>query len=133
MELNISEVYRRRILHELYGGQQQGGISTPSNHNFIMLFTSETGEQYGYRDGWNGNKYFYTGEGQRGDMKFQRGNVAIRDHHKNNKKLHLFKYVRMGHVEYLGEMVCTGHHIRRGPDVDGKMRDVIVFELITAE
>lgn len=46
------EVYRRRDLHALYGGQQQGGISTPSIHPIIFLFTSPLGEEYGYSDGW---------------------------------------------------------------------------------
>lgn len=132
MTFTIGEIYRRRSLHDLFGGQQQGGISTPSKHNFIMLFTSETGEQYGYNDGWKDGKYLYTGEGQRGDMQFVRGNAAIRDHHERDKKLHLFRYVKMGHVEYLGEMVYVAHHLRKGPDVDGKMRQVIVFELMPA-
>ena len=46
----VGEEYRRRELHERYGGQEQGGISTPSQHPFIMLFWGDTGEQYGYKD-----------------------------------------------------------------------------------
>jgi 5-methylcytosine-specific restriction protein A len=37
---------RRRDIHAVYGGQQQGGICTPSDHPVIFLFT------YGYGDGW---------------------------------------------------------------------------------
>jgi hypothetical protein len=68
----------------------QGGISTPSKHDFIILFTSAMGEQYGYKDGWN-EQGLYTGEGQQGDMAFIRGNLAIRDHVENGKALHLLK------------------------------------------
>jgi hypothetical protein len=35
--------YRRRELHEQYGGQRQGGISTPSDHPIIFLITGKSG------------------------------------------------------------------------------------------
>ncbi len=43
---------RRSEIHGPYGGQQQGGISTPKNQPLVFLFTGESGEQYGYKDGW---------------------------------------------------------------------------------
>jgi len=46
------ELYRRRDLHERFGGQRQGGISTPSAQHFIMLFAGEQGEHYGYQHGF---------------------------------------------------------------------------------
>ncbi|GAB4475480.1 MAG: hypothetical protein Kow00124_16520 [Anaerolineae bacterium] len=60
----VGEVYRRRALHELFGGQAQGGISISASHPTIMLFAGKTGERYGYQDGWVAeDKYLYTGEG----------------------------------------------------------------------
>jgi 5-methylcytosine-specific restriction enzyme A len=61
----VGRVYNRRLeIHEPYGGQSQGGISTPRDWPFIFLFTGESGEQYGYKDGWDDNGVFlYTGEG----------------------------------------------------------------------
>lgn len=124
------ETYRRREIHALFGGQEQGGISTPSNHQVIFLFSGDTGEQYGYRDGWTEDgKYLYTGEGQIGDMAFIRGNRAIRDHEEDGKELHLFEYAKIGHVRYVGQMICSGVQMREGPDRTGQLRKVIVFEL----
>ena len=62
----VGHIYdRRRDIHAKYGGQQQGGISTPAGSQHIFLFTGEAGEQYGYEDGWDENGVFcYTGEGQ---------------------------------------------------------------------
>lgn len=126
----IGQSYIRRELHEKYHGQRQGGISTPSDYNIVMLFTGEQGEQYGYRDGWTPDGLFtYTGEGQKGDMSFVRGNAAIRDHSVNGKDLHLFMYLKKGYVRYIGQMICTGYQERRGPDIDGNERKVLVFEL----
>ena len=130
MKFEQGERYIRREIHEQFGGQQQGGISTPANHPIILLFTGEQGEEYGYRDGWtDANTFLYTGEGQQGDMEFLRGNRAIRDHIKNWKELHLFKYVDRGIVEYIGQMILEDYEYRDAPDVNGNMRKVIVFHL----
>jgi 5-methylcytosine-specific restriction protein A len=122
---------RRRDIHARYGGQGQGGISTPRDKPYIFLFTGESGEQYGYRDGWDAEGVFlYTGEGQRGDMEFVRGNRAIRDHAGEGKELLLFEAAERGRYRYLGRFACTTWEYRSGPDKDGKSRRTIVFHLI---
>jgi 5-methylcytosine-specific restriction enzyme A len=128
------QVYRRRDLHDRYGGQQQGGISTPSRQNLILLFTSDAGQQHGYRDEWSADGIFlYTGEGQKGDMRYVSGNRAIRDHARDGKDLHLFKQDRKGHVRYVGQMVCTGSNYTDAPDTKSLLRKAIVFELTPIE
>ena len=68
----------------------------------IFLFTGESGERHGYRDGLQPDgTFWYTGEGQSGDMAFTRGNLAIRDAAKRGKELHLFESVDAG-VRYVG-------------------------------
>ncbi len=130
----VGEIYRRRDLHELFGGQRQGGVSTPAGQSFIMLFTGDQGEQYGYQAGWSEDGYYlYTGVGQRGDMTFDRGNSAILEHAADGKEIHLFENGGKGYVRYVGEMVCTGYREVRGPDVEGDDRRVIIFELGSAE
>jgi 5-methylcytosine-specific restriction protein A len=127
------EIYRRRDLHERFGGQRQGGISTPSAQHSIMLFAGDQGEHYGYQNGWSEDGvYLYTGVGRRGDMSFARGNAAILEHAMNGKALHLFENNSKGHVRYVGEMVCTGFQEIKGPDLDGNDRRVIIFELTAA-
>src|SRR4051812_21524750 len=61
----VGRVYNRRAdIHRPYGGQQQGGISTPTRVRCVFLFTGPGGAQHGYRDGWNDDGVFlYTGEG----------------------------------------------------------------------
>lgn len=124
-------VYRRRVdIHARYGGQEQGGISTPKDTPYVFLFTGESGTAHGYEDGWTTEGVFrYTGEGQRGDMKMDAGNLAIRDHRKNGKSLLLFTAHSKGHVRLLGEFNCIGQSICKHPDTDGEMRDAFVFDL----
>lgn len=122
--------YQRTALHEKLGGQQQGGISTPANSPVILIFTGGSGTQYGYQDRWlEEDVFLYAGEGQRGDMEWKGGNVAVRDHAVIGKDLLLFESVRKAWVRYVGQFVCNGFHIEKAPDVDGNERTAIVFEL----
>ena len=73
--------------------------------------------------------YWYTGEGQVGDMKMLRGNKAIRDHHQEGKVIHLFESNARGDVVYMGQAAYLGHHRQDRPDRRGDMRSAIIFEL----
>ncbi|OYV93262.1 MAG: HNH endonuclease, partial [Ferrovum sp. 37-45-19] len=117
----VGKIYKRKEeIHGVYGGQSQGGISTPSKHAMVLVFTSDTGKNYGYQDQFHPDGTFrYTGEGQVGDMEMLRGNAAIRDHQQAGKQLHLFEYVKEAHVRYIGEAQCVGHHIEERPDREG--------------
>jgi len=129
----VGRVYKRSEIHGKHGGQQQGGISTPRGHPYILLF-SGGGEQYGYQDGWDDNRVFlYSGEGQVGDMEFTAGNKAIRDHSKDGKDLQLFEQVKPGRVRYLGCFVCNSWNYRQAKDKSGKSRRAIIFHLVPLE
>ena len=129
----LGRAYKRRDeIHKVYGGQEQGGISTPAGHPLIFLFTGEAGHDYGYKDGPDENGVFrYTGEGQVGDMEFTNGNRAIRDHVANGKDIHLFEKSYPDRlVRYLGQYVCTDWERGRGPDREGNDRELIIFHLV---
>jgi 5-methylcytosine-specific restriction protein A len=126
----IGEIFKRRDLHARFGGQQQGGISTPAEHALILLFTGDSGHLYGYEDGPQPDgTFWYTGEGQVGDMPMVRGNLAIRDHAQNGKELHLFEDIRQGNVRYLGPASYAGHHDEVAADRNGSPRKALVLEL----
>ncbi len=127
-------VYSRRAdIHQQFGGQQQGGIITPSKHSVVILITGEAGLAHGYADRLRDDGTFeYFGQGQEDDMKFLRGNKAIADHSKNGKSLLLFREVKQG-LRFEGEMVCSGFHSEIAPDRKKNMRKAIVFELLPVE
>jgi 5-methylcytosine-specific restriction protein A len=132
LDLVVGRIYRRRDLHKEFGGQRQGGISTPANSPVVLLFTGDQGAQYGYEDGFRSDgKFWYTGEGQIGDMELVRGNLAIATHREQKKELLLFKYLeRGGKVQFLGKAAYLAHHYEVAPDREGKPRNAIVFELL---
>lgn len=126
------QIYRRRDLHKEFGGQTQGGISTPAKNPFIFLITGDSGKQYGYWDEWTSEGIFlYTGEGRHGDMRFVAGNRAIRDHVKDGKTLQVFEQQKKDKrfLRYLGEMKYADYEYRERPDTNGKQRKAIVFHL----
>lgn len=127
----VGNEYKRSVdIHGQYGGQQQGGISTPKNHPLIFIFTSDSGEQHGYRDEFRADGIFhYTGEGQLGDMKMIAGNRAILEHKKHSKTIHVFESTRKSYVRYVGTAECLGYDTVIRPDREGNDRSAFVFHL----
>lgn len=125
-------LYTRKELIDLYGGQLQGGIWTPTEFPVIFIFTGESGEAYGYKDGWSADGSFaYTGEGQKGPMEFIRGNKAIRDHKKNGEDIFLFEDNKKDKgVRFVGMFECDTWDYIECLDFEKKdMRQGIVFNL----
>jgi 5-methylcytosine-specific restriction protein A len=127
-------VYNRSsAVHAVFGGQQQGGISTPTAAAGIFLFTTLTNKAKGYADRRLADgSVRYTGEGQVGDMIMARGNRAIRDHATDGKDLLLFEKTKGG-VRFLGLFICMGWDVERQLGFDGADREAIVFNLVPAE
>jgi hypothetical protein len=124
-EFISGKIYRRSEIHDLYGGNRQSGISASAKAPFIFIFSGKTGKKHGYQDGWdNPNVFSYTGEGQKGNMEFTKGNLALREHLIQNRRVFLFEFVRKGEwmfqdeVEYLdfsyGEILDTDGELRQG-------------------
>lgn len=127
----IGKIYNRREeIHGVFKGQQYGGISTPSQHPYVFIFTSEAGAEFGYSDGFSRDGTFrYTGEGQEGDMVMAKGNLAIRDHQKNNKNILLFEATSRGMVRFVGKCSYVTHHTEERPDKNGNKRAALIFHL----
>jgi hypothetical protein len=125
------EYDRQTELHDVYGGQRYGGISTPKRFPFIFLFSGAQGANYGYADEElaDGDLIYY-GEGASGPMQMIGGHRAIRYHVEEDRTLHLFKAVRTRIWQYAGEFAYVEHEIRPdAPGEDQKRRDAIVFRL----
>ena len=127
---------RQKQIHGVFGGQQQGGISTPKEHPLVIAFTGEAGVSHGYHDFWDDDEVFhYFGEGQVGDMKYVAGNRAIGEHVKDGKTLVVFQMMGKGRpYRYLGRFMCQSSYVQPGtPDREGQLRSAIVFRLRSLE
>lgn len=124
-----NRVYNRRSdIHANYGGNWQGGICPSASYPYIFIFSGKSGQQHGYRDGWdNPNVFTYTGEGQAGDMRFTKGNLAIRDHLQNGKRVFLFESYSKGFVKFIGELELFDVDFFETHDSSGDKRTGIKF------
>lgn len=120
--------HRRSEIHSVYGGNWQGGICPSSNYPYIFIFSGKSGHQHGYKDGWdNPNIFSYTGEGQSGDMRFIRGNLALKNHIENGKRVFLFEFERKGYVKFICELEFYEVDYFETPDTKGNIRNGIKF------
>lgn len=136
--VSIGETLTRREVHGRYGGQQQGGISTPKNFRDLLVFTnSGPTDNFGYarHEGLQDDGTFsYTGEGQVGDQKFSGGNLALRDSAKNGRLIRLFT-TRGPEATYVGTFT-TGLPVYRQEiilDKNKNERTGIIFNLEPVE
>jgi hypothetical protein len=125
------QIYNRRNdIHAIYGGNWQGGICPSSKFPYIFIFSGKTGHQHGYQDRWDNPSVFsYTGEGQEGDMKFTKGNLALRDHLQNGKRVFLFEGVSKGYVKFVCEVEVFDVDYFETYDKNGETRVGIKFFL----
>jgi hypothetical protein len=101
----VGQVYKRSQIHDLYGGNRQGGISVSAKYPYILIFSLQTGHQHGYKDRWENQDIFsYTGEGQIGDMQFVRGNLSLRNHLNLGKRIFLFTEDKRSYVKFEAEL-----------------------------
>ncbi|MBZ0326802.1 MAG: HNH endonuclease [Altibacter sp.] len=123
------QIYNRRAdIHARYGGNWQSGICPSSTYPYIFIFSGKSGKQHGYQDGWdNPNVFSYTGEGQSGDMEFTRGNLALKDHLLNGKRVFLFESEEKGFVRFISEVECFDVDYFETHDTLGKTRIGIKF------
>ena len=130
--IHPGERIKRTALHAKYGGRRQGGIAPSTVSANVMIFSGPAGQKYGYFDGWQPDGCFhYTGEGQIGDQQLKQGSRALAEHADMNKSVRLFEGVR-GQVTYVGEFEVDRerpHYTTDAPDVNGEIREVIVFRL----
>lgn len=133
-DLQVGDSIRRVELHERFDGSGQDVITASSTTPNVFIFSAaSSGHQHGYFDQWEGEYFYYTGDGQKGDQQFVRGNRSILQHVEDGKTLRVFNGAR-GTVTYAGEFELAEEEpwiYRRAPETGGgPLRQVIVFRLV---
>lgn len=136
--LEIGDTVKRKAVHHAYGGQEQGGISTPKGRSDIFIFTDRARSAlYGYdkheklhEDG----TFTYTGAGRYGPQSFTPANAAIRDSAAQGRIIRLFS-VKGTLVTYAGAFTTDvpSYTIKEARDMAGDLRPAIIFNLVPLE
>src|SRR6059058_4284968 len=96
-DLKRGDTLSRADRKDRFGGSLQGGIAHSARTPNVFIYTDPgAGTEHGYEDHWDmgGDIFFYTGEGQEKDQRFDKppwGNAAIRDHKKTRRAIRLFR------------------------------------------
>lgn len=123
-----NHIYRRSDIHDRFGGNRQSGISPSAKFPYIFIFSGIAGHQHGYKDGWdNPNVFTYTGEGQLGDMTFTKGNLALKEHLSQRKRVFLFEGDGMGAAKFICEVEFFDADYFETHDTNGTTRLGIKF------
>lgn len=124
-----NQLYNRRgDIHAMYGGKRQSDICPSGTYPYIFIFSGKSRKQHRYEDGCdNPNVFTYTGEGQSGDMNFTRGNLALKDHLKNGKRVFLFQSESSGYVKFISELSFYDVDYFETKDASGTTRIGIKF------
>lgn len=124
--------YKRGAIHDEYGGNRQNGISPSKEHPYIFIFSNKSGQKHGYENRWlDNNEFLYSGHGQTGDMKFAEGNLALRNHLQNGKKVFFFEGDGKGNAKFISELEFLDLDFFRTHDTNGKTRTGIRFHFKT--
>jgi predicted restriction endonuclease len=122
------KIYKRSAIHDEFGGNRQSGISNSIKRPYIFIFSVQSKNRHLYLDRWENNDIFsYTGEGQKGDMHFTRGNLELRDHKKNNKRVFLFIQTQKAFVTFDSELEIVDFDFYESLDWNGNNRETIKF------
>ncbi|QQD77249.1 hypothetical protein I8920_05835 [Curtobacterium sp. YC1] len=138
-KIEVGRTLPRRELHEIVGGGSwQNGIAPVRSTPDILVFTDPvSGAAHGY-DRFEGLRedgtYAYTGEGQRGDQQFVRGNRILRDSAEDGRVVRLFR-TSGRNATYVGPFTLgdPAFDVRQIPSSDGPLRAGIIFNLAPLE
>lgn len=134
-DLRVGDVARRQVIHKRFGGQRQGGISTPANTKLVLLWPNSTGSSHGYDyDGWKTDgSYHYTGQGRFGDQRFTPNNQALLE---PGNEIHILEEAADTVVRYVGQFRPDDNepfYLADAPDSSQELRSAIVFRLWPAD
>ena len=94
------KVYNRRAdIHAKSGGQQQGGIITPTQYPLVIIITGEEGLSHGYADRQRADGHSnILARAKPATCPYRKGNRAIATHSVEAKSLLLHRKSREGLV-----------------------------------
>ena len=108
-----------------------GGIRYSTATRTIVLISNHNFHVYDNRPSEEGGTFYFTGEGQEGDQRMDRGNRRLRDAAINGIEIHLFEsfadepgYRYQGVAEVIG-----APSVERQADKNGNTRNVFMFKL----
>lgn len=114
-------------------GFGRGINPTPSSVVLISSINKSAGN-FVYHDKWTlDGDYIYSGEGKTGNQSMTKGNLAIKNASRDNKKIHLFVKFSAQEYYYQGEFKLVDYTYEDDKDATGNIRKEYKFRLRRVE
>lgn len=113
----------------------QGGIrhvGSAENPRLVIFITGDPRKpdpDHPYLDRWEGETFYYCGEGLEGDQTMTRGNRALRSNMDSDFPVYGFQKNAKGAYSYLGRFKVFNVLEERQPDSLRQLRQVYIFEM----
>lgn len=110
------------------------GINPTDTAVVLISSMDELNGKYVYHDKWTEDgDYIYSGEGKIGNQSMTKGNLAIKNASRNNKKIHLFVKFSPQEYYYQGEFKLVDYAYEDDKDETGSLRKEYKFRLRRVE
>jgi len=96
---------------------------------FITSQPEDSRTDHPYQDHWEGDIFFYTGEGLQGPQQMTAGNRALQNNIERDFPVYGFQKLSDGGYSYLGRFKVLEVIESEQPDIDGNPRRVYVFKM----
>jgi hypothetical protein len=129
----IGNVYPHSYLQQYFGVGNMGGIRYTGTANrpiqCVIITTLTHTKDNPYTDRLAGSKLIYTGEGQIGPQKMDKGNLALYNQAEQKFPLHAFEKTANDDYKYLGSMLVLETTQEVQKDREGAEREVFMFTM----
>lgn len=132
--LKIGEEYKGEDVADAFKCSLQKGLNRSHRTNSLVIVSRNIKREDIYDNKWEGDIFYYTGEGREGDQDIEKGqNRVLKNYKSNYVNLYLFESFKAGHYIYAGpvelsEKIEPFYILER--DVDKEARSVIKFPIV---
>ena len=106
------------------------GINPTSSSIVLISSINKSDGNFVYHDKWTlDGDYIYSGEGKTGNQSMTKGNLAIKNAYRDNKKIYLFVKFSAQEYYYQGEFKLVDYTYEDDKDESGNIRKEYKFKL----
>lgn len=102
IRLDPGDILDNETLAETFLCSTEGGMRRSHRTGTLVIVSDYVNPTKFYEDRWDGNNFYYTGEGSKGDQKLIRQNKTLAESDTNEVEVHLFEKYRGNEYTYQG-------------------------------
>ena len=131
--MSVGKSYSNDDICEIFKCAPQGGMRRSHATKTLLLISNQTqpSDKNPYQDRWNGNIFYYTGMGLKGDQDISYAqNRTLAESNSNGVEVHLFEVYFPKEYTYMGKVKLAAAPFKViQSDSNGASRNVWIFPM----